>query len=121
MEIDSVLEFGQSRIKELKTSIVENFQAHLGNLWEEFTQQDISFVEEVAKDAANLQYLSLMGQSDETWQKEMAIINATLHNLTVARTAPIVSLFWRSVEIAGKQLVEIAVSTLIKAAVIAIV
>ena len=104
----------EDELTRLKDEILESFKQQVGAEWDKMVDQDKSLLEDLAKDAARLHVKALTSDSDI--DKELAIVNASLANMGVARILPAQKAFWNAVENA---LVKIA-ATLVRAAIAAI-
>ena len=105
----------EEELTRLKDEILESFKAQVGAEWDKMVDQDKALLEDLARDAARLHVKALT--SDTDIDKEIAIVNASLVNMGVARILPAQKAFWNAVEHA---LVKIA-STLVRAGIAALV
>jgi len=105
----------ESELSKLKEDILDSFKSLVGDAWEQMKESDHRILKDAAQDAALLHLKSLHECCDLS--REIRIVNATLLNLSIAKTLPVAKVFWRSVERAAT----LILSTLVKAGISALV
>lgn len=101
--------------EKLRDEIIANFHDYIGDAVDELTKADTLLLEQLATDAAKLTLMQLTGQPDI--DREVAVVNASLANLSVAKYFKVQTIFWLAVKRAG----EILISSLVKVALAAII
>jgi hypothetical protein len=95
--------------------IVQNFKDLVGTTWDAMPEKEKKLLQALAKDAAKLHFKALT--SSAPLDREIAIVNASLGNFTVAKYFSVKKVFWQAVERAAT----IAVQALVKAALGAVI
>jgi hypothetical protein len=103
----SMVPVADENLDKVKQEIITNFKDMIGKAWDTLSKKDKELLELCAKDAARLQFRGMM--SNEDLNREIRIVNASLANLTVAKTMSIQRVFWLSMERAGKTLLTVVV------------
>jgi len=104
---------------ELKDRILEQFYLVIGEAKDQLHKEEIELLQDLAKDAAKI---TMKGVTDFEYQeKEMAFVNATLLNLSIAKYFDVKKVFWTAVQNAVNTALSVALSATIKLAKTAVI